>query len=100
MDGEMIYTFIGVAIFGVIAYFVLRSDVSKEVQSKDERRYDIVNAYEKELKEALEPIKDDEKARIAKKSELLKNFSDELSLNIFFDEMDIKDIITELSYKS
>ena len=100
MDGETIYTLAGVAIFGVIVYFILKSDVSKEVQSKDERRYDIMNAYEKELREALEPVKDDEKARVAKKKELLKKFSDELALNIFFDEMDIKDIITELSYKS
>ena len=100
MDSEIIYTLMGVAIFGVIAYFVLQSDVSKEIQSKDERRCDIMNAYEKELREALEAIKDDEKARVSKKSELLKKFSDELVLNIFFDEMDIKDIITELSYKS
>ena len=100
MDSETIYTLVGVAIFGVIAYLVLKSDVSKEVQSKDARRYDIMNSYEKELREALEPLKDNDKARLAKKSELLKSFSDELALNIFFDEMDIKDIITELSYKS
>ena len=98
MDSETIYTLAGVAIFGVIAYFVLRSDVSKEVQSKDARRYEVINAYKVELREAIEPIKDDKKARIAKKSEMLKKFSDELALNIFFDEMDIKDIITELSY--
>lgn len=98
MDSETIYALTGVAIFGVIAYFVLRSDVSKEVQSKDARRYEVINAYKVELREAIEPIKDDKKARIAKKSEMLKKFSDELALNIFFDEMDIKDIITELSY--
>lgn len=98
MDGETIYTLAGVAIFGVIAYFVFRSDVSKEIQSKAEKQQQIINAYTVELREALEPIKDDKQAVIAKKSELLKKFSDELALNIFFDEMDIKDIITELSY--
>jgi hypothetical protein len=75
----------------------MRSNVVEIVKSKEEKRLDIINGYKQELKEALVALADDNDARVAKKSELLKKFSDELSLNIFFDKDELRDIILELS---
>ena len=100
MDSEMIYSILGVLIFIMIVVLTLRSDVTQAVQSKEEKRYEIVNVYKKELNEALAPLGNDTQARIDKKSELLKKFSDELSVNIFFDSSEIRDIILDLSVDS
>ncbi len=100
MDGEIIYSVVGVLLFLIIAYFTLRSEKSQDIQSKEEKRYAIINGYKKELQDALSPLKDDREARVVKKSELLKRFSNELSLNIFFDKSEIREIILDLSVDS
>jgi len=74
----------------------LRSDTPKEIQTKEEKQYEIIGEYKKQLREALKPL-NDEQDKTAKKRELLMKFNKELSLNIFFDEMDIKETISELS---
>jgi hypothetical protein len=93
----MIYVLIGVIIFSSVAYLVLRSSDRSQVQTKEEKRFEILNAYTKELREALEPLGSDKEARIAKKQELFKRFSAELSQNIFFDNSEIRDILVDLS---
>ena len=100
MDSEIIYSIAGVVIFIIIIFLTLRSDVSQAVQSKEEKRYEIVNGYKKQLNDALFPLKDDKKARVAKKAQMLKRFSDELSLNIFFEKSEIREIILDLSVES
>ena len=90
MDSETIYAIGGVVVFLVITMLVLRSNPSAVINTKDEKRSDILNGYRKELREALEIIGDDKEARVAKKSELLKRFSSELSSNIFFEDDDTK----------
>ncbi|WP_373034608.1 hypothetical protein [Sulfurimonas sp.] len=97
MESEIVYSVIGIVIFIVIIVMTLRSDVVEIVQSKEEKRADIINGYKKELLEALEPLRDDTEARVAKKSEMLKKFSNELSLNIFFDKDELREIVLELS---
>lgn len=97
MDSEIIYSGVGIVIFIIIIYMTMRSNVVEIVKSKEEKRLDIINGYKQELKEALVALADDNDARVAKKSELLKKFSDELSLNIFFDKDELRDIILELS---
>ncbi|WP_372999045.1 hypothetical protein [Sulfurimonas sp.] len=99
MDSEIIYSALGVVIFVIIVIMTMRSNVVEIVQSKEEKRADIINGYKRELKAALEPLEDDVKARVAKKNEMLKKFSDELSLNIFFDKDELREIILELSQK-
>lgn len=99
MSIDIVYIVIGVLIVLVIAYFTLKKDAIKKVQSKEEKRYEILNAYSKELKEALEPLGDNKEARVAKKQELFKKFSRELSQNIFFDNSEIKEILVDLSQK-
>ena len=99
MDSEIIYSGVGIVIFLIIIVMTMRSNVVEIVQSKEEKRANIINGYKQELKMALEPLMDDVDARVAKKSELLKKFSNELSLNIFFDKDELREIILELSQK-
>lgn len=93
----MVYSALGIVIFIIIIIMTMRSNVVEIVKSKEEKKADIIDGYKQELKLALDPLMDDMDARVAKKSELLKKFSDELSLNIFFDKDELKKIILELS---
>ena len=69
----------------------------KASKSKFQKQNEILLEYKEKLRESLKPFKDDKEVMIAKKSSLLKQYSDELSRNIFFDKNDIREIILELS---
>ncbi len=96
MDSESIYALVGLVIFVTVGVIILRSDESKSSNKKEVTKNKIINAYKKELYEALLPLKNDKEARVAKKSELLKRFSAELTSNIFFDEIESREIILDL----
>ncbi len=76
--------------------YVMRPKITTIVQTKREKREEIVDGYKKQLREALEVIQDNDE-KTAKKVALLKKFSDELASNIFFDGNEIHEIILELS---
>ncbi len=97
MTNEMLYIFLGIVILIAIGLFIFRSRPMKIVQTKEEKREEILSGYKKQLQEALLPLKDDQQTRINLKSKLLKNISYELSRNIFFDQSEIREIILELS---
>jgi len=100
MDSETIYTIIGLLIFVGIATKILRSDVRSSVNTKDNTRDDIIDGYKLELYDALLPLKNDKEARKSKKTELLKRISDELSRNIFFEQIEVREIILDLAENS
>ncbi len=96
---EMIYSLVGIVILVIIVIVTLRSDSAAAIQTKEEKQYAIIDDYKKRLREALEPFGDDNKARALKKKETLLIFSNELSTNIFFDQDEIREIISDLSQK-
>lgn len=97
MDSEIIYSIVGIIIFIIIIIVTLKTDVSSQVRSKDEKRAEIISEYKKQLNNALEKLPDNKEKRVSKKNELLKKVSDELALNIFFDKDEIREIISDLS---
>ena len=97
MDIEIIYSLIGIAVLVVVIIFTLKKSPTSNVQTKEGKKQQIINDYKKELREALEPLKNDREVLVRKKSELLKKFSNELALNIFFDKDELRVIISELS---
>jgi hypothetical protein len=99
VDLEVIYALIGILVLVFVIVFTLRTSSNKQVQTKSQKREQIVLEYEKELQSELEPLKENKQDYINKKSELLKRFSNELARNIFFDQTEIKDIILNLSKK-
>jgi peptidoglycan hydrolase CwlO-like protein len=95
MDSETIYGVVGVGVFALIAYFTLRKNDISEAQTKEEKRFQILNQFKDELRRELDKL-DSKEEKATKKVELLKKFSDELSRNIFFDEIEIKEIILDI----
>lgn len=94
----MIYSYIGVVLLVIaLVFFILRFKTTKIVQSKEEKREEIIEGYKKQLRDALSPLQDNNEARVAKKMALLKKFNSELASNIFFDNREIQQIILELS---
>jgi len=98
MNYEMIYNVLGILMFLLIMYKVFKKNVTTEIQSKDEKKADIINGYKEKLKAELELLKDDKEAQIVKKTELLNKYSEELSRNIFIDANEIRDIVLQLSH--
>jgi uncharacterized protein YoxC len=97
MSVEIIVS-IAIVFLILVIVFTLKNS-SKEVtrvQSKDEKREEIFNSYIDRLTTELETI-DDKDKRIQRKKELLKEFSSELSRNIFLDASDVRNMIMQLS---
>jgi hypothetical protein len=97
MDSEIIYALGGITIFILIIQLTLAKSNVKIIQTKDEKRDEILSAYKEDLRNTLKDFANDNKMKIVKKSFLLKKYSDELSRNIFFDKDEIREIILELS---
>ena len=98
MQNLMLYIYLTISTsIIVVVFFLIRSKVTKLVQSKEEKREAIVQSYKQELKEALSPLNSDNDARVAKKMALLQRFNNELAANIFFDNSEIHQILLELS---
>ncbi len=91
------YIYIGsFIVITALMLYVMRPKITTIVQTKREKREEIVDGYKKQLREALEVIQDNDEKTV-KKVALLKKFSDELASNIFFDGNEIHEIILELS---
>jgi hypothetical protein len=97
MDSELLYTFFGIAGFVAVAYYTLRSRPKIDSQTKAKKKEEVVAEYRDKLQSVLDDLGEDQELRTASKKTLLKEFSDELSRNIFFDEDEVREIILELS---
>lgn len=103
MEAQTIYGVIGIVIFSIIVFITLRKkdpniDLdSDEVRSTKDTKADIINGYQKRLKDELEILDGDNEAIKSKKIALLNEFNAELSKNIFFDKDEIKIILLDLS---
>ena len=97
MDGEILYSIIGIIGFIIIIFFTLRSGSKNiDVKTKGKKKEEIIFEYKSKLQNALDLI-DDKELRTAKKTALIKKYSDELSRNIFFDSNEVREIVLELS---
>jgi len=98
MDSEVLYSLFGVIGFSVVIYMTLRAGKTKKVgRSKEDIRLETINKYKISLAKALSGMDLNDESRKAKKIMILREYSEELHFNIFFDENDIKSIISELS---
>lgn len=98
MDAEMLYSIVGIIGFVVVLVFTFRSSNAKiEAKAKEQKKVELIAAYKMKLANILEQIVDDDALRIATKKALIKDYSDELSRNIFFDANEVREIVLELS---
>jgi len=97
MDSEMIYIVIGITIFGLIAYKVIRSDVSGFTTPESIKKNEIINGYKKSLYEELQPLRKEKEIRRVRKNELLNLYSQELQKDDHFESFEINEILLDIS---
>ena len=61
------------------------------------KKHEIIDNYKKELFEILEASENDKNLQMQERIKFLKKVNYELSMNIFFDENEAKQILKELS---
>ncbi|MEA3373592.1 MAG: hypothetical protein U9Q62_07890 [Campylobacterota bacterium] len=99
MDSAVIIAIVGIFVLLGVIYVVMNSTGKPvvDVKSKAQKRREIIAGYEAELEAKLRPLIDDSAAMRAAKVKLLGRFSNELSMNVFFDYDEKKEIISELA---
>ena len=97
MDSVTISILIVVGFLLLVILFTLKKSTPQVPKTKEEKCQEIIASYKKRLEEELRPLKDDYDVMLAKKSALLRDFSVELSHNIFFDKDEMRDVIKELA---
>lgn len=84
----------------IIIYFLFNkffNATKKDIKTVEAKKEEIISSYENQMREILLKHQEDENMRTAKKTELLKQISKELSTNIFFDKPEVRDIIQKLA---
>ena len=67
-------------------------------KSAQQKRTEIIAGYKQKMDEELSPYLGDKEALQAKKTQLLREFSIEVSSNIFFGANEVRDVISELAH--
>ena len=79
----------------VFIYFKKNKDVV--IKSAPVKKEELIQGYKEELLNILEDNKDNKELQFQEKIKFLKKVNYELSMNIFFDEIEAKKLIQELS---
>lgn len=79
----------------VFIYFKKNKNVG--IKSAPVKKEELIQAYKEELLDILEDNKENKELQFQEKIKFLKRVNYELSMNIFFDEIEAKNIIQELS---
>ena len=79
----------------VFIYFKKNKNVV--IKSAPVKKEELIQGYKEELLNILEENKDNKELQFQEKIKFLKKVNYELSLNIFFDEIEAKKLIQELS---
>ncbi|CAM3534091.1 hypothetical protein [Arcobacter aquimarinus] len=84
------------ALFTLVFIFFKRKN-SNVYKPKALKKEELVESYKAELLAILEEYKNDSNLQRVEKIKFLKKVNYELSMNIFFDEKEAKDLLQELS---
>ena len=79
----------------VFIYFKKNKNVV--IKSAPVKKEELIQGYKEELLNILEENKDNKELQFQEKIKFLKKVNYELSMNIFFDEIEAKNLIQELS---
>ena len=79
----------------VFIYFKKNKNVV--IKSAPVKKEELIQAYKEELLYILEENKDNKELQVQEKIKFIKRVNYELSMNIFFDEIEAKNLIQELS---
>ena len=79
----------------VFIYFKKNKNVV--IKSAPVKKEELIQAYKEELLYILEENKENKELQVQEKIKFIKRVNYELSMNIFFDEIEAKNLIQELS---
>ena len=99
VDSTVLIAVVGILVLIGVIYAVMQDSAEpvSNTRTKEEKRREIIAAYEAEMEESLQPCTVGTAAFRAEKIKLLSRFSKELSMNVFFDSDEKKEIISELA---
>ncbi len=86
-------------LLGIVLYTTRSREagLKRPVKTDLQKREELIASYKLKLETALKPVVDDRELYLGRKRELLKAFSMELSMNIYFDDETMKEVIRELA---
>ncbi|MDY0052612.1 MAG: hypothetical protein RBR65_08730 [Aliarcobacter sp.] len=87
--------FLSAALTVVFIYFKRNKNIV--IKSAPVKKEELILEYKEELLNILEENKENKKLQVQEKIKFLKRVNYELSMNIFFDEIEAKNLIQELS---
>ncbi len=93
----MEYYFLIVVLILIGVFVFLFKSKGANVRPSYEKKSDLIQSYEDELKSIINDNQHNKELLKTKKMQYLKNISQELHNNIFFDETEVKQIIQRLA---
>lgn len=93
---EYILALIISAVFTVLFIYFKKNKINA-IKPATVKKDELIQNYKDELLEILEKNKENKEKQIQEKMKFLKRVNSELSMNIFFDEVEAKNLIRELS---
>lgn len=95
---NIILLILGLALVFVVIYLKNSFFIVKQnTKSKAVKKEEIIENYEKQMKDLVEKNSSNKENLTNEKIKLLKQINHELSMNLFFDETEAKQIIQKLS---
>lgn len=91
---EALFIFLVLAI--VIGFFLFKLNY-KKTKVPTAKKYEIINQYKRQLKTILKTHLNDKNRQVQEKKIFLQRCNSELSRNIFFTELEAKQIIQDLA---
>ena len=83
--------------FFTFIYIYLKKSKTVFVKPKAVKKDELIQGYKDELLQILEEHKENKELQFQEKIKFIKRVNSELSMNIFFDEIEAKNLIKELS---
>jgi len=77
--------------------YLLREKTSSVLKPKVVKKDELIESYKIELQDILERYEDNKELQMQERIKFLKRVNYELSMNIFFDENEAKELLQELS---
>lgn len=91
-----ISTLLLILLIAFAIYLIYKKQTQKNIKPEIVKKEEIIQSYKEQMKELINNHKDDNAKLLSEKTKLLKKINYELSMNLFFDEKESKELIQEL----
>lgn len=80
-----------------LGIYLLNQSKKKNIKPTAVKKSEIIDSYKNQMREVLDKNQDDKSKQLKEKIKLLKQINHELSMNLFFDEKEAKELLNELT---